>query len=111
MLKQKVKDTIQSGINKEDFERTKKMIYGQYVKEFNDVVNISRMFLSDYFKGINSFDYIEEINIINVEFVEQILKDVFDEKKMVLYVVRSWWEKNGIICCKKLEKNIVRKTA
>jgi len=89
MLKQKVKDTIQSGINKEDFERTKKMIYGQYVKEFNDVVNISRMFLSDYFKGINSFDYIEEINIINVEFVEQILKDVFDEKKMVLSVVRS----------------------
>ena len=52
-------EAAQKGVNEEDFERTKKMIYGEYVKEYDDVVNISRMFLSDYFKGINSFDYLE----------------------------------------------------
>ena len=89
MFKQRVKEIKESGINREEFERTKKMIYGEYVKEYNDIVDISRMFLSDYFKGINSFDYIEEINTIYIEFVEQILKDVVNEKKMVLSVVRS----------------------
>ena len=77
------------GVNEENLERTKKMIYGEYVKEYDDVVNIYRMFLSDYFKGINSFEYLEEINTINVEYLNQVLKDVFNEKNMILSVVKS----------------------
>ena len=61
----------------------------RYVKEYNDITDISRMFLSDYFKGINSFDYLEEINTINVEYLNQVLKDVFNEKNMILSVVKS----------------------
>ena len=89
MFKEEVQKIIQNGVNKDDFERTKKMIYGEYVKEYDDVVNISRMFLSDYFKGINSFDYLEEINTINVEYLNQVLKDVFNEKNMILSVVKN----------------------
>ena len=73
----------------EDFERIKKMIYGGYVKEFNDVSDIARMFLADYFKGINSFDYLEEIESINVEYLEQVLKNVFREDKMVISIVKN----------------------
>ena len=47
------------------------------------------MFLADYFKGINSFDYLEEINTINVEYLNQVLKNVFNEKNMVLSVVKN----------------------
>ena len=65
------------------------MIYGAYIKEYDDVENISRMFLADYFKGINSFDYLEEIEGINVEYLEQILKDVFKEDKMVISIVKN----------------------
>ena len=79
----------QEDINKEDFERIKKMIYGGYIKEYNDVQDIARMFLADYIRGINSFDYLEEIEQINVEYLEQILKDVFKEEKMVLSIVKS----------------------
>ena len=61
----------------------------EYVKEFNDVVDISRMFLADFFKGINSFDYIEEISTINLDYTNQILKNVFKEDKMVLSVIKS----------------------
>ena len=89
MFKKEVEKFIQKGVNEENFERTKKMIYGEYVKEYDDVVNISRMFLSDYFKGINSFDYLEEINTINVEYLNQVLKDVFNEKNMILSVVKN----------------------
>ena len=90
---QKFKETINqlknNGINHEDFERMKKMIYGGYVKEYNDVADIARMFLADYFKGINSFDYLEEMKGITVEYLEQILKDVFKEEKMVISIVKN----------------------
>ena len=65
------------------------MIYGQYLKEYNDVSTISKMFLADYFKGINSFDYLEEIEGINVENLNQVLNDVFKEEKMVLSIVKN----------------------
>ena len=89
MFKEEVQKFIQKGINSADAERIIKMIYGEYVKEYNDVVDISRMFLSDYFKGINSFDYLEEINTINVEYLNQVLKDVFNKKNMILSVVKN----------------------
>ena len=89
MFKEQVYKFIDTGISKEDFERTRKMIYGEYVKEYNDITDIAKMFLSDYFKGINSFDYLEEINTINVEYLNQVLKDVFNEKNMILSVVKS----------------------
>ena len=89
MFKEKVKEYIRNGIDSKEFERNRRMIYGEYVKEYNDVTDISRMFLSDYFKGINSFDYLEEINTINVEYLNQVLKDVFNEKNMVLSIVKN----------------------
>ena len=76
-------------IDKEDFERLKKMIYGNYVREYNDVQDIARMFLADYFKGIYSFDYLEEIEGINVEYLNQLLEEVFKEDKMVLSIVEN----------------------
>lgn len=89
MFKQQVKYSIENGLNEEDVERTKKMIYGEYIKEYDDVVDISRMFLSDYFKGINSFDYLENVEIVNLEYLNQILKDVFQDRKMILSVVKN----------------------
>ncbi len=89
MLKKQVNEFVNKGISEDDFERTRKMIYGEYIKEYNDVTTISRMFLSDYFKGINSFDYLEEINAINVEYLNQVLKDVFKKENMILSVVKN----------------------
>lgn len=89
MFKSQVTKFIENGINEQDFERTRKMIYGEYIKEYNDVTTISRMFLSDYFKGINSFEYLEDINTVNVEYLNHVLKDVFNEENMILSVVRN----------------------
>ena len=74
---------------KKFFNRIKKRIYGTYVKEYNDTADISRMFLADFFKGINSFDYLEEIATINKAYVQQVLKDVFDEQKMIISVIKK----------------------
>ena len=79
----------QNGIDEEIFTRTKKKIYGRYVTDYNSVADEGRMFLSDYFKGINSFDYLEEYNQVTKEFAEQILKDIFNEEKMVISIVET----------------------
>ena len=86
-LKEKIKQTKENGINKEDFDRIKKMLYGDYIKEFDDVTDIARIFLADFMKGINSFDYIDEITEIDLEYANQILEKYFVEDKMVLSVV------------------------
>ena len=88
-FKTEVNSMKKDGIYEDDFERIKKMIYGGYVKEYNDDTDIARMFLSDCFKGINSFDYLEEIETINVEFLNQLLKDIFKEENMVLSIVKN----------------------
>lgn len=87
-FKSEVQKIKENGLNAEHFERIKRKIYGDYVTDYNSVSNIARMFLIDNFKGINSFDYIEKFNNISKEFAEQILKDVFDEQKMAISVVR-----------------------
>lgn len=90
---EKFKDTVskmkESSIDIEEFNRIKKRIYGEYVKEYNDTADIARMFLADFFKEINSFDYLEEIPTINEQYLEQILKNVFDDKKMIISVIKK----------------------
>lgn len=75
-------------INEENFERIKKKVYGDYVVEYNNISDIARMLLSDYFKGINSFDYIEQFESVTIEYAEQIMEEVFDEKNCIMSIVK-----------------------
>ena len=83
-LKMEIENLKENGIVDEDFERNKKRIYGGYVKEYDDVAEIARMFLADNFKGINSFDYLEEYDAVTKEYAEQVLAELFNEEKEVL---------------------------
>lgn len=88
-LKKEIKELQQTGIDEKTFNRIKKKMYGSYVTEFDDVSDIAKMFMGDYFKGINSFDYIEKHGQVSKEYTEEILKEVFDENKMVLSIVKG----------------------
>ena len=88
-FKQVVSNMRNSELDINEFNRIKKRIYGEYVKEYNDTANISRMFLADFFKGINSFDYLEEMTTISKEYVQQVLKNVFNEQKMIISVIKK----------------------
>lgn len=76
-------------INLEDFERSKRKIYGDFVTEFNDVASISRMFLADSIKGVNSFDYADKFDDITIDYVMEILYEVFKEENTVLSIVKG----------------------
>lgn len=88
-FKKVVDNMKKEGISQEHFDRIKKKIYGTYVKEYDEVGNIARMFLADFFKGINSFDYLEEIDTVNLDYAKQVLDDVFKTENMVLSVVHN----------------------
>lgn len=79
----------QEGLNEEDFDRIKNMLYGNAVKEFNNVSDIARMFISDYFKGINSFDYLESYKQTTTEYTYEVLKEVFLKEKTVISIVKG----------------------
>ena len=55
--------------------------------EYNNVSDIARMFLSDNFKGINSFDYIEQYLSVTAEYTKEVLEELFDEKRCIMSVV------------------------
>ena len=89
MVKNEIENFKQNGINENDFNRIKKKLYGEYIEEYNDVSDIARMFLSDYMKGINSFEYLEKIENIDVEYLTLVLNDVFKKDKMVISIVKN----------------------
>ena len=80
---------LQENFDETHFNRIRKKVYGDYVAEYNNVADISRMLLSDYFKGVQTFDYIEQFSTVTLEYTRQILQEVFDEKKCILSVIKT----------------------
>ena len=87
-IKSKINELKANGIDEKVFERTKKMLYGGYVRTFNDSSNSVRAFVSDYFKGINSFEFIDAYKNIDKEYTENVLKEHFDFNNMALSIVK-----------------------
>lgn len=88
-LQEEIEKLKKEGVDSKQFDRIKKKIYGEYITEYNDISAVARMIMSDYFKGINSFDYIENHKQVTKEYAEKILKEVFDENKMVISIVKG----------------------
>ena len=70
-LKDEIEKYIKNGLDSKHFERIKKKVYGDYVVEYNNIADISRMFLSDSMKNISSFDYIEQYNQVSKEYTRK----------------------------------------
>ena len=86
-LNRTIKNLKNNGIEEQEFERSKRKLYGDYVTEYNNVGDIARMFLSDAMKGIFSFDYIEKYETVTREYVEEILKNIFKQENKILSIV------------------------
>ncbi len=88
-IEEEIETLKKEGLDLEHFERIKNMLYGNAVKEFNNVSDIARMFISDYFKGVNSFDYLESYKQITLEYTHEILKEVFLKENTVISIVKG----------------------
>ena len=88
-LQEEIQNMKNKEIDTEHFKRIKNMIYGNYVKEYDDVAEICRMFIADYMKGINSFEYIEDYQQVTPEYTKQVLDEVFRKEKTVISIVEK----------------------
>ena len=87
----KIEDNLnklkEEGIKEEDFQRAKKKLYGELVKSYSEVSNVASATIADYFKGISSFEYINEFKVIEKIYVEKVLNELFVEENKVISVI------------------------
>ena len=82
-IENEIKNIRKNGIDDYKLERSKRKIYGAYVKEFNDVADEGTIFETNFIKDVNPFEYIEKYKILSKEYIESTLKSVFCIDKMV----------------------------
>ncbi len=86
-IEERIEEVKRNGINEKDFEGSKKKVYGEFVKDYNEISTISTILVADYFKNINSFDYFEDFSTVNKELAERVLKNIFLENRKVVSIV------------------------
>lgn len=88
-IKRRIEELKLTGIEDEEFNRIKRMLYGSYIKIFDSVSSCARVFINDYFRGINSFDYVDAYKNITVDYAEDVLNKHFDFSKMAVSIVEK----------------------
>lgn len=89
---QKVYEAILSELRKtelkeEDFNRMKKVIWGDYVRSFNDTEEIAHTFLSMSLVDIDYFDYYKVYSEITFEDIQKRFKQQFNEELSAISTV------------------------
>lgn len=87
-IKEEIENFKQTGFEEEEFLRIKKKLYGEYVKEYNDISVIANNLLGDYMKDLTPFIYFEEFDTLTKSEVEEILKEVLVEEKSVTSIIK-----------------------
>ena len=88
-IKNRIEELKQNGLDEAEFNRTKRMLYGSYIKIFDSVSSCARVFINDYFKGINSFDYIDAYKDVTKEYAKDVLDKHFDFNKMAISIIQT----------------------
>lgn len=86
-IQNEIENYKKTGFDEAEFERIKKKMYGEYVKSYNDISSISNNFLADSLRGINSFEFLEEVLVLDKDYVQKVFKEIFVEDKKIISVV------------------------
>lgn len=76
------------GLSKDAFERIKKVIWGDFIRSYNDIEGYAHSFLTMSFLDISYFDYFDEYQKITFEDVEKRFLEQFDNEYCVLSVIK-----------------------
>lgn len=77
-----------NGLSEADFERIKKVIWGDYIRSFNDIEGYAHTFLSMSFLDINYTDYYDEYKNITFADIENRFLQQFDNEYSAMSVVK-----------------------
>ena len=78
----------EKGFESTRLESIKRKVYGELVKDnYSTVSAISTGFVTDYFRNIDIFDYFEEFETIDEEYLINVLNNIFDEKYKIVSII------------------------
>ena len=60
----------------------------KYIGNYDDVESIGRIFIADEVRGINSFEYIDKFENIDLEYVNKIQNELFRNNESVISIVK-----------------------
>ncbi len=86
-IRKYISDSIENGIDINDFEREKKCMYSSYISDFDLTEDIAFSMNSYAWEGIDLFDYPEIIQEIKYEALEPLAREIFKDKYFTLSVV------------------------
>ena len=87
-IKAAIKQMRENGINADDFERTRRKLYGRTVMSFNDIDEIANDLVGAHFDKIGVFDDIDVFRELTVEDVENILNNTMREDYSALSIIK-----------------------
>lgn len=79
---------LETGLDREDFERAKKVMWGRYVRSLNDIDDYAVTFMQLLFMGIDYFDYYDVYKTVTFEDVEKRFKQHFKRENAALSVIK-----------------------
>ncbi|MBF8982253.1 insulinase family protein [Lutibacter sp. B2] len=82
-----IKNVKENNLDNSDFERVKKKLIGKHLSYYNSIEYIATTFVSYYFKGINIFEYTDELKNIKFEDIQKRLNDHFNEENSVISII------------------------
>lgn len=75
------------GISEADFERTKKVLWGQYIRSMNDTEDYANEFIRSTFIGVDYFNYDKVYKTVTFEDVKKRFKEHFKKGYSALSVI------------------------
>ena len=86
-MKEYIGEKLKSGIDKSEYERTKKVVWGDYIRSYNDVEEFSHSFLNMYMMGSMYTDFEKVYEDITFADVKARFADLYNEEYAALSVV------------------------
>ena len=77
-----------SAIDEESFERTRRVIYSDFVKDFDSTDEIANILITDFaLEGSEIFGFTDHIRNMTIDYVKNVAKELFKKEKYTMSVV------------------------
>ncbi|HEX6972038.1 MAG TPA: insulinase family protein, partial [Limnochordia bacterium] len=77
----------QEGVRRDDFERVRRQYIGSFLDAFNSLEFIANGFLSNHFRGISLFDYVEAVDALTLDELNARLQEHFDRGQAAVSIL------------------------
>ena len=84
-----IADAKANGIDRQSFEAIKKSIYGDLIKEYNNVSSVANELVNSYFSGVQPFESLNVLSSITYQDVQDCLQTRLNPEYAVLSVIKG----------------------